>query len=319
MYFGLYILFFIVAGVILVKAGTWTVNSLLKIAKFLKWKKFVVATILMGFLTSLPEFFVGITSAATRKSELSFGNVMGANIILLTLVIGLAVLLGGKIKLKDRTLNKSMMFACLYALLPLLLITDGEVSRGDGVILILALVFYLRELLIRRKQVEERFLNKSEDIGAEFRIFFKNLIIFLFGLTLMILSAELMVFSAGRIALIFHIPLVLIGVLGVAIGTSLPEVSFGIRSALMKEKDMVLGNVFGSVIINSTFVLGIVALISPFRIYALPLYVDGFIFTGLVVLIFLILAKTKDEISRKEAKFLLFLYALFFVVQLFLK
>ncbi|MBU1046108.1 sodium:calcium antiporter [Patescibacteria group bacterium] len=319
MHFGLYILFFAAAGLILAKAGTWTVNSLLKIAKFLKWKKFIVATILMGFLSSMPEFFVGITSAATRKSELSFGNIIGANIILLTLVIGVAVLLGGKLKLKDRALNKSMLFASLYALLPLLLLIDGEISRGDGVILILAMIFYLRELFLRQKQVRERFLDGGEDIGEEFRIFFKNLVVFLFGLTLMILSAELMVFSAGRLALVFNIPLVLIGVLGVALGTSLPEVSFGIRSALMKEKDLVLGNVFGSVIINSTFILGIVALISPFRIYDLPLYIDGFIFTGFVVLIFLIFAKTKEEISRREAKFLLFLYALFFVVQLFLK
>ncbi|MBU3964523.1 sodium:calcium antiporter [Patescibacteria group bacterium] len=318
-HFVIYILFFIVAGAILAKAGTWTVSSLLKIAKFLRWKKFIVATVLMGFLSSMPELFVGITSAATRKSELSFGNVIGANIILLTLVIGIAVLLGGKLKLKDKALNKSMMFAALYALLPLLLIVDGEISRGDGVILILAMIFYLRELILNQRQVRERFLDGTEDIGEEFRAFFKNLIIFLSGISLMILSAELMVFSAGRLALTFHVPLVLIGVLGVALGTSLPEVSFGIRSALMKEKELVLGNVFGSVIINSTLVLGIVALISPFRVYSLPLYIDGFIFTGLVVLIFLIFAKTKNEISKKEAKFLLLLYALFFVVQFFLK
>jgi cation:H+ antiporter len=181
------------------------------------------------------------------------------------------------------------------------------------------MIFYLKELSTRQKQVSEKYLNNGEDLGGEFKIFLKNLIIFLLGLTLMIVSAELIVFSAGRLALALNIPLVLIGTLGVALGTTLPEVTFGIKSALMKEKELVLGNVFGSVIINSTFILGIVALICPFKIYDLPLYVDGFIFTGLTVLIFLIFSKTKDEISRREAKFLLFFYALFVIVQLFLK
>jgi len=319
MHFGWYILLFIAAGGVLAKAGAWAVHSLLEIARFLRWKKFIVATILMGFLSSLPEFFVGVTSAVARKSELSFGNIIGANIILLTLVIGIAVLIGGKMKIKDRALQKSMMFAALYALLPLLLVIDGEVSRGDGIILVLAMVFYLRELFVRKKQVEEKFLSKEQMADEGFKAFFKNLVIFLLGLILLIVCAELMVFSAGRLALAFNVPLVLIGILGVALGTSLPEVSFGVRSALMREKELVLGNVFGSVIINSTLVLGIVALISPFRIYDLPLFIDGFIATGFVVLIFLIFARTKHEISKKEAKFLLFLYALFFIVQFFLK
>ncbi|MCX6737941.1 MAG: sodium:calcium antiporter [Candidatus Parcubacteria bacterium] len=325
MYSGFYILFFIIAAIILAKAGNWTANSMLKVAKFLRWKKFIVATILMGFLTSTPEFFVAITSAAAKKTELSFGNIIGADIILLTIVIGIGVLIGGNIKIKDKTLHRSMMFASLYALLPLFLIMDGEVSRWDGVILIAAMIFYLRELIIRQREVGDKYLNDKQDadnpqdIRGEFKDFFKNLTIFLTGLALIILCAELMVFSAGRLALAFNIPLVLIGILGVAIGTSLPELTLGIRSALMKENDLILGNVFGSVIINSTFILGTAALICPFRIYDLPLYVDGFIFTGFTVFIFLIFAKTRNEIDRREAKFLLFLYALFFVIQFFLK
>lgn len=319
MHFSFYILFFIMAAMFLAYAGTWTIDSLLKIAKFLKWKKFIVATVLMGFLSSMPEFFVAITSASTKKSELSFGNIIGANMILLTLVIGVGVLIAGNIRIKDRTLRRSMLFASLYALLPLILTIDGEISRWDGIILICAMIFYLKELSVRQKQVSEKYLNNGQDLGKEIKIFLKNLAIFLSGLALMIISAELMVFSAGRLALALNIPLVLIGTIGVALGTSLPEVTLGIKSALMKEKELVLGNVFGSIIINSTFILGIVALICPFKIYDLQLYIGGFIFTGLSVFIFLIFSKTKDEISKREAKFLLFFYALFVIVQLFLK
>ena len=320
----LYVLFFIVACLVLAKAGTWSVSSLMRVADFLNWKKFIVASLVMGFVSSMPEFFVGVTSSLSGKPELSFGNVIGSNIFLLTLVIGIAVLLGGNIKLKGKMVQSSLLFAGLYALLPLLLMLDGEASRGDGVILIIALVFYIRELTSSQRRFRKIFLSDGEEEEPkkalkQFKSFFKDLGIFLLSLGLLVASAEVIVFSASRLALQFNLPLVLIGTLGVALGTSLPELSFGIRSVLMKQKEMVLGNVFGSIAINSALVLGITCLIRPFRIYDSSLYVGAFIFTGIVVLMFLIFSKTGDKISKREGKFLLFLYFLFFVIQLLLK
>jgi len=57
----------------LIKSGTWTVQSLTRIAKSLEWKEFILAFILMAFVTSLPEFFVGISSALHNRPELSLG------------------------------------------------------------------------------------------------------------------------------------------------------------------------------------------------------------------------------------------------------
>ncbi len=318
----LHILFFIIACLVLAKAGAWTVKSLMQIADFLNWKKFIVASLLVGFVSSMPEFFVGITAALSGKSELSFGNVIGSNIVLFTLIIGVAVLLGGKIKLKGKIVQQSLLFAGLYALLPLLLIMDGEASRVDGVILIIALVFYFRELILSQRRFKKTFLDKDEESEVtvkNLKLFFKGLTVFLLSFALIILSAQAIVFFGTRLAQQFNLSLVVIGALVVALGTSLPELSFGIRSVIMKEKEMVLGNIFGSIIINSALVLGITCLISPFRIYNTSLYLCAFVFTGIVVLMFLIFSKTGDEITKKEAKVLLLFYALFFVVQLLLK
>jgi len=319
---GLYILFFIVACLVLAKSGTWAVKSLMRIADFLNWKKFIVASLIMGFVSSMPEFFVGVTASLSGKSELSFGNVIGSNIFLLTLVIGVAVLLGGKIKLKGKTVQRSLLFAGLYALLPLLLMIDGEASRVDGLILIIALVFYVRELISAQRRFSKTFLGDKEETKEtvrEFKSFLKDSGIFLLTFGLMILSAQAIVFSATRLALQFNLSLVLIGALGVALGTSLPELSFGIRSVIMKQKEMVLGSVFGSIVVNSALVLGITCLIRPFKIYNSSLYISAFIFTGAIVLAFLIFSKTGDEVTKKEAKILLFFYVLFFIIQLWLK
>ncbi len=324
MFAGLYILFFIAAGLVLAKAGTWTVKSLLRIADFLNWKKIIVASLLMGFVSSMPELFVGITAALSEKPELSFGNVIGSNIILLTLIIGVAVLFGGRIKVKGKAIQRSLSFACLYAFLPLLLMLDGEASRADGAILIIALVFYFRELMSSQRRFRKTFLDEregeSEKPIREFKLFFKDLGIFLSSFGFMVFSAWALVFSAGRITQQFNLPLVLLGILGIALGTSLPELSFGIRSVIMKQKEMVLGNIFGSIVANSTLVLGITCLISPFRTYHFfPSYLSGFIFTGVAVLAFLFFSKTSKEITKKEAKALLFFYVLFLIVQFWVK
>ena len=317
----LFVLTFLAGCLVLAKAGTWTVNSLVRIADFLKWKKFIVASLLMGFIGSTPELFVGITASIAHKPQLSFGNIIGSNIVLLTLVTGVAVLLGGRVKLKGKVLQRSFLFAMFYALLPLLLMLDGDASRGDGVILIVALVFYLRELWASQGRFSKIFLDKESQASRTKRLegFFKDLGLFLLGFGLLVLSAEAIVYSASRLALQLNLPLVLVGIIGVALGTSLPELSFGIRSAIMKQKEMVLGNVFGSIAINSALILGITCLISPFTLYNPGLYFSAFIFTGSIVLFFILFSKTGDELTKKEAKVLLFLYVLFFVIQVLLK
>jgi Ca2+/Na+ antiporter len=105
----------------------------------------------------------------------------------------------------------------------------------------------------------------------------------------------------------------------VALGTTLPELTFGIRSVMMRQKEMVLGNIFGSIAINSALILGIICLISPFRIYDFSLYLSAFIFTATIVLIFFVFSKTRNEITRKEAYVLLSCYVMFFIIQLLLK
>ncbi len=307
---------------VLAKAGTWMVGSLMRIADFLNWKKFIVTALLMGLVSSMPEFFVGVSASLAGRPELSFGTVLGANLFLLTLVVGVAVLLGGKIKLRGKTIQRSLFFTALYALLPLFLILDGEVSRSDGIILIIALVFYIQELILAQKRFKKTFLGEEEEeekerVAKQLKRFLKDVGLFLLGLGLMVVAAQVIVFFAHRLAIHFNLPLVMVGALIIALGTSLPELSFGIRSAIMKQKEMVLGVVFGSVVINSTLILGTTSLISPFRIHDNTLlYFGVFIATIIIVSIFFIFSKTGDQITRREAKILLFLYFLFFIFQL---
>jgi len=311
-----YIILFLVSCVVLVRSGVWVLRSLIQVARFLKWKKFVVSSILMALSTSLPEIFVGVSSAFHHQPELSFGMVIGSNIAALTLVVGLATILSKReLKFRGKTLQRSSSYAGIYGLLPLLLMSDGYVSRSDGILLLLALLFYFERLISEEDRFSQVFNHFSTN-WIHFKVFLQSLLSFFLGVIVLLLSSEGIVISALRLASSFDVSLVVLGAILVSIGTSLPELTFGIRSITMNQESMILGDVMGSVVINSTFVLGISSIISPLVITNFSPYVRGFIFTVATCLFFVVFSTTDRKITKKEAFFLLGIYFLFLLTEI---
>jgi len=310
-----YITIFILSCIVLVWAGGRTVKSLSRISRILGWREFIVASLVMALGSSLPELFVAITASISKKPQLSVGNVLGSNIVALTLVIAIGTFLAGSLKFEKRIIQKSTVFASLYILLPLLLMMDRNLSRIDGVILIAALLLYVRELVIQQKRFSKPFNHLELSYSQKIKTFLKEVGIFFASLFLLLLSSEGIVFSAASIASGSNITLIVIGILGIALGTSLPEITFAFRSIKMGYKEMILGDAMGSVVMNSGLILGLTALISPFEIQKFPLYLNGIIFSAIVAIFFYIFARTKNEITKKEALVLLFIYLLFFTIE----
>ena len=205
-----HILIFGFSCLILVRSGTAVVRSLTRIAKFLRWKEFIVASILMAFATSLPEVFIGVTSALHQQPQLAFGNVIGSNIIALTLVVGIGALLAKGLKIEGKVLQRSSLYAVGAALLPLLLILDGKLSRIEGVVLTLVLIFYFYHLLSQEERFTKVFTDDFKRDWSNFKLFLKDLGVFFGGIFLLLLSAEGVVFSATRLAQGLNLPLLFI-------------------------------------------------------------------------------------------------------------
>ncbi len=315
----LHIIIFIVSCLILIRSGTLLVGVLTRIAKFLQWSEFVVAFILMAFATSVPELFVGISSALHGYPELSFGNVIGSNIINLTLIMGTVALIARGLKTETVALRRNSIYTAVIALLPILLMLDGVISRVDGVVLLLALVFYLHRLILQEERFTKVFENGTTGEWVGFKIFLKDLGILSIGIVFLLLSAEGIVWSTTFLASLMGLPLMVVGALVIAVGTNLPEIVFGIKSILVGRKDLVLGNLTGSVVANSTLVLGVTFLICPLKIPDISIYTYGIIFMVISVLFFYIFSRTGKEISRKEAVFLLGIYVFFVLLQLLAK
>lgn len=313
------VLIFLISCVFLATSSQWLIDSISKIAKFLGWKEFVVAFIIMAFGVSIPNFFVGIISALNKVPELSFGDVIGGNIVDLSLAVGLAGLISkGGLSAFSRTVQGSSFFTIGIAILPLFLISDTILSRIDGVLLLFVFFVYIIWLFSKKERFKKIY-NGIENHKKDYRFFFKQLIYFFISLLILLLAAKGVVKSAIFFADYLNFPLTLIGILIVGLGNSLPELFFSIQAALKGQDWLLLGDLMGGVVITATLVLGIVAIICPIKIIHPSSIVIGRIFLILAALFFLIFLRTDKKITQKESLFLLGIYIIFILVEILIK
>ena len=289
-------------------------------AKFLGWREFVVAFFIMAFAGTLPNLFVGINSVWHKIPELSFGEIVGGNVVDLTLAVALAVLIGGaSLPARSRMVQTSAIFTVGIAILPLLLMFDGKLGRGDGLILICGFFLYLLWLFSKEERFKKVYNSGKGKPIRKFKNFFKDLGKVSLALILLLLAAEGIVKSARNFSEDLNIALPVIGILIVGLGNALPEVCFAVASARKKQTWMILGNLMGSIIVPATLVLGIVALLSPIKIADFSPFVIARVFLIISALFFFICVRTDQKITKKEALILLGVYLLFVVSEIFLK
>lgn len=312
----LYILIFAISVILLLWSGRWLVDSLARISQFLGWREFIVAFFVMAFAGTIPNLFVGISSALHGIPELSFGDIVGGNVVDLTLAIAIAALIAKGLPAESRMVQTTSVFTIVIAILPLLLILDGTLSGGDGILLILAFFLYISWLFSKKERFTTIFDDRKIPIIKEFKIFIKDIGKIVLGVSLLLIAAEGIVRSASFFAESLNLSLALIGILIVGLGNALPEIYFAIAAARKGKTWMILGDLMGSIIAPATLVLGIVALIHPIKIVDFSPFVIARFFLIISAVFFLFFVRTGQKITKKEAIFLLLIYVLFVIAEL---
>ena len=311
----LYILIFIISFSLLALSSKWLIGSLTSIAQFLGWREFVLSFFIMAFAGSLPNLFIGISSVLQGIPELSFGEIVGGNIVDLTIAVALAAIISKNgLTIKSRTVQGTAIFTLVVAILPMILIHDRLLSRIDGVILLLTFLIYISWLFSKQERFTRVF---EENKPLNFRDILKNIGTLFGSLFLIILGAEGIIRSSRAFSEAFDVPVLLIGILVIGTGNALPEIFFGIQSARKGDDWMVLGGLMGAVISTSSFVLGIIALLHPIHIdnIGFSLLSVARFFLIISAIFFLLFIRTGNKITRKEGIFLLFIYIAFVVIQ----
>ncbi|MDP2664270.1 MAG: hypothetical protein Q8P08_02435 [bacterium] len=319
---NLHIVIFIGSLILLFGAGKILIGSLTRIGKFLGWREFVLAFIIIAIAASLSNLFVGVTAALHGLPEISFGEIVGGNLVDLTIAVALAAFFAKGLPAESKMVQTSAIFTMVIAVLPLLLILDGKLGRVDGILLILIFFFYIFWLFSKKERFSKVYDSKEVPIFKGFRGFMKDLGKLILGIGFLLISAEGIVRSAVYFSEAMNLPLALVGILIVGLGNAIPETYFAVVAARKAEgcqSWLVLGDLMGAVIIASTMVLGIVALIRPIEIVDFSPFALARFFLIIAAIFFLFFVRTDKRITTKEALFLLGIYVTFVIVEIFSK
>lgn len=293
--------------------------SLVEIARYLRWREFIIAFFLMAFATSLPDLLVGLNAAFQDKSSLALGSILGGNLVDLTLALALGVFFTKKgIEAESAMVQKSALFTTIIAILPIFLMLDGNLNRIDGLILIASFFIYALWIFSRSDHFKKHY-HQNNGTSFQLKHFLTHLgkIIVLF--ILLTIASQGVVASADFFSIELGISIGLVGMLIVGLGNTFSDIYLSILSARKNENWMILGEIMGSVIICATLVLGIVILVRPFEVIDLSNFITARFFLVLAALLSLLVIKTGHKITKKEGVVLLFIYIFFLITEVMIK
>ena len=248
---------------------------------------------------------VSALAAFKDHPELAVGNAFGSNIFNIALVLGITAIIK-PIEVKWKSIKKEWRVLLGFMLIAgFLLWNDSDLSFFDGSILLGLLVAFLVYTYYISTKDHHEFDNlpSNVDSSQKWRTW-RNLII---SLTVLLVSAQCIVYGGINIAEYFGVPDLIIGITLVALGTSIPELAVSLRGVFKNQHEMVVGNIIGSNIFNTVAVLAIPGLIST-SVISLPkelFYRDSIFMLVLTVLLGLSISrslsgKRKNQISRFE-------------------
>jgi len=286
---------FVIAMGVLIWGADLLIEESERIALKFNIPEFIIGATLIALGTSLPEMAASIAASYNGQSQMAVANVIGSNILNITLVLATVFLIARNINPDRDFFAKDSTWALVPVLVFVLMIMDGVISRFDAMLLLLLMGAYLMFLLSDAKNVpKEDIIDVEDDTFSWIKV-----VPFLIGgLVLVIIGAHFTVESASSIAKSFGISQWIIGIIMVSLGTSLPELTVSITAALRGKVDMAIGNIIGSNMANTTVVLGTAALVNPLNINASAYLFD---ISTMVVSTLLLVFITANKLYNKSA------------------
>jgi len=270
----------VVFGLIILCIGGYAiVSGGVSLAKRLKISSMIIGLTVVAYGTSTPELAAAILAALNSHTELILGNIIGSNISNVGMVIGISAIFA-PLLISKITVRKWIPIMIGVSLLVIAMSYDGEISQMDGVILIVALIGFT---IYTIKTVKTQATTNTENIGTqhvEGELFLsrykietlpKAFALIGIGIVLLFLGGHFTVNGAVAVAESFGLSQLVIGVIIVGIGTSLPELITSVIAIARKQTDIGVGNIVGSNIYNILLILGIAA-----TMVGIPVSVDAF-------------------------------------------
>jgi cation:H+ antiporter len=305
-------LLFISAGIILLYAGgELLIRGALSAARKLKISPLLSGIVLVGFGTSAPELVVSLDAVLQGMPDIATGNVVGSNIGNILLILGICAIIC-PMNVTPLVLRRDAFAVLGATLLFMAAASAGSIATGTGIIMILVLFLYLGWTWYSESKLGhpsgELHLAESEAVPAADRPVWMLVVMIISGLVLLSGGARVLIAGAASLAVDLGISEAVVGLTVVALGTSLPELTVSLISALRGKADVAIGNILGSNMFNITGILGISALTQPLLMNPRLIAYDQFAMLASVLILIAFLF-TGRRLSRGEGVVLLILYA----------
>jgi cation:H+ antiporter len=312
MQFAAHLLIYILAFVVIWLGSGLIVSAIGRFSKKLKLSSFAISFILLGNLTSIPEFAVGLSSIAENDAEIFIGNLLGGIPIIFLLLIPILAIAGNGINLKHDLDRYSMLATLAVIIAPSILLLNNRLSYAEGMILI---ILYLVLLLV----IERRhgIFDKEGSHIMNMRAYsFKDIVKIFAGIGLVFVSSQVIVDKTVLFSNQLNIPEFYIGLVIISLGTNLPELSLAIRSAISGQKDIAFGDYMGSAAVN-TLLFGVFTMLSRGEVLAVSDFSYTFVIIAVALSLFFIFSQSNGTISRREGFILISLYVGFVAFEFF--
>lgn len=316
---------FVGGVVLLVGGGQALVKGAVALALRMGVSPLLIGLTIVAWGTSAPELAFNVSAAWQAKTALVMGNVVGANICNLALVLGVGALIAPLrvdsviIRREQPILIALVATVTVMAFVP---VGAGPAFGGATGVLLLGIFLVYSAVAIRaglkqhpRDQTLASEMERSEGDERETRTI-AGVVYVLTGLLLLGVGGHLASDGATRIALAAGLDPRIVAVTVVSLGTTLPEMITGIVAIRKGQIDLAVGNAVGSCLFNLGFIFPIAALITPFE---MPPEAGGsLVAMGLLAVVLVPICRThKFHIAKVEGAFLLGLYALYLAYETF--
>lgn len=301
------IFIFIVALYMVIKGSTMATNYAGRLAESFRLSKYTVGFIIVAVISILPETFIAINAAIGGVPSFGLGMLFGSNVADLTLIFAILVFYAGRsLKVESKILRNHVIYPFIL-LFPLVLGFDGYYTRIEGAALILAgAIFYYLAL----RDGTDGTIPEVPSNGR-----YKATLMLIVSMVVLLVGAHFTVTSATSVANSLGVSPILIGMLIVGLGTTMPELFFSLRAIKKKDDSLAIGDLLGTVLADATIVVGILALVSPFAFPQKIIFVTG-AFMVIASFVLFYFMKSGRAITKKEAHLLFFFWVVFVLVEL---
>jgi len=297
---------------ILIRSAMFAIDSIIKFSKITGIGELAIGFLIVAVSTSAPEISVAFFSTTTDNVGLTLGDIFGSNVTNIGLIAGVFILLSPLRRIETKSTGSLIPILLLASVIPLLLLLVQEGGRFIGLGLLAVFGFFIYYSI--RTHVKQRQIVKEKGSAK------KQLLFYVIGITIVILSSKIIVDSASTLAEITGFKQSVIGATLIALGTSLPELTVGIVAIRRKHFELALGDIIGSCLVNITLVLGIVLVLSELAINFQIL--STLIFFAIISPVILFCLIRKGNLFRWYGLVLFAIYGIFLItiyeIQLFI-